>query len=196
MADEDMHLDREGDRLRDRGSSAPPPSRQADNQQQAATKNTATRAAVNFLSNQITIIKSFKEIESSQTAIDDALTLQIDTLDALYPLYDEPCTSQDEKAAVFKKIRAVIASFLQQNEQQLLALNDMKRATMSLLEVIRQQDFLANIAHSHLNDFHGMTASNTDATRANSFLAWAERLLYELGEIGANVYLCDKKLDI
>ncbi|KAL6816739.1 hypothetical protein V8C40DRAFT_269189 [Trichoderma camerunense] len=177
MADEDMHPDREGDRLsRDRGSSAPPPSRQADSLQQAATNSTATRAAVNFLSNQIKIMKSILEITSSKVAIFENLTLLVSKMDAVENAIQETPTD-------LERIKALVTTLREENEQQLLAIKDMKRAALVLQEDVRQQYFLANVAQ--LNGFHGMTASNTDAyaARANNLLALAERLLYDLGKM-------------
>ncbi|KAL7792721.1 hypothetical protein V8C43DRAFT_305509 [Trichoderma afarasin] len=184
MADEDT----QGGRLsRDRGSSAPPPSRQADDLHQAATDNTATRATMNFLSNQRKIIKSFIEIESNQAAIIDSLTPLDGILNALDSVIDE-------KPANLGKIKALVAKVREKNEQQLLATKDMKRAALDLQEAVRQEYFLVNVAQ--LNGFHGVTAldTNADATRANNLLASAERLLYSLGKIKKNLDLLIRSL--
>ncbi|OPB39678.1 hypothetical protein A0O28_0095250 [Trichoderma guizhouense] len=177
MADEDTHLDREGDRLsRDRGSSAPPPSHQADNLHQAATSNTATRAAANFLSNQIKIMKLILEITTTKLDIFENLALLAGKMDAVENAIQETPTD-------IEKIEALVATAREENEKQLLATKDMKRAALDLQEAVRQQEFLANVAQ--LNGFPGMTVSNTNAdeTRVNNYLALAERLLYDLGKM-------------
>ncbi|KAL6789858.1 hypothetical protein J3E68DRAFT_429936 [Trichoderma sp. SZMC 28012] len=177
MADEDTYLDREGDRLsRDRGSSAPPPSRQAGGLHHAATNNTATRSAVNFLSNQVKIMKSILEITSSKVAIFENLTLLVGKMDAVENAIHETPTD-------IERIKALVTTLREENEQQLLAFKDMKRAALVLQEAVRQQEFLANVAQ--LNGFPGMVVSNTNAdeTRVNNYLALAERLLYDLGKM-------------
>ncbi|QYT03832.1 hypothetical protein H0G86_010780 [Trichoderma simmonsii] len=177
MADEDTQPDREGDRLsRDRGSSAPPPSRQADDLQQAATKNTAARSAMNFLSNQIKIVKLFLEVVSTQAAMLDGRALLASKIDAMESAFYE--TPPD-----LQKIKALVATAREENEQQLSSTKDRKRAALDLQGAVRQQDFLATVAQ--LNGFHGITVSNTNAdeTRVNNYLASAERLLYDLGKL-------------
>ncbi|KAJ4857710.1 hypothetical protein T069G_08607 [Trichoderma breve] len=177
MADEDTYLDREGDRLsRDRGSSAPPPSREADDLPQAVTNNTASRAAANFLSNQIKIMKLILEITTTKLDIFENLTRLAGKIDAVENAIQETPTD-------IEKIKALVATAREENEQQLLAIKEMKRAALDLQEAVRQQDFLATVAQ--LNGFHGMTVSNTNAdeTRVNNYLASAERLLYDLGKL-------------
>lgn len=190
MADEHTHLDRQGDRLsRDRGSSAPPPSRQADDLHQTATKKTATRAAMNFLSNQIKIVKLFLEVVSIQAAMLDGRALLASKIDAMESAFHE--TPPD-----LQKIKALIATAREENEQQLSATKDMKRAALDLQEAVRQQEFLANIAQ--LNGFHGMTVSNTNAdeTRVNNYLASAERLLYDLGKLKKKLGILIRNLKV
>ncbi|KAL6824466.1 hypothetical protein J3E69DRAFT_366939 [Trichoderma sp. SZMC 28015] len=177
MADEDTYLDREGDRLsRDRGSSAPPPSRQANDLHQAATNNTPTRAAANFLSNQIKIMKLILEITTTKLDIFENMPLLAGKMDAVESAIHETPTDVE-------KIETFVATAREENEKQLLATKDMKRAALDLQEVVRQQDFLATVAQ--LNGFHGMTISSTNAdeTRVNNYLALAERLLYDLGKM-------------
>ncbi|KKO99553.1 hypothetical protein THAR02_08338 [Trichoderma harzianum] len=177
MADEDTHLDHEGDRLsRDRGSSAPPPNRQADNLHQAVTNNMATHAAANFLSNQIKIMKLILEITTTKLDIFENLALLAGKIDAVENAVQETPTD-------IEKIKALVATAREENEQQLLAVKDMKRAALDLQEAVRQQDFLATVAQ--LNGFHGMTVSNpnADETKVNNYLASAERLFYDLGKL-------------
>ncbi|KAL7906931.1 hypothetical protein GGI35DRAFT_99244 [Trichoderma velutinum] len=180
------HLVREGGRsFRARGSSAPSRLRQVSYPQQAVADNMIISAANDVSDNQTesnqTIILG--TVLALQTTIHERIANQDERIanqQEKIVIQNEKIAIQNEKIAIQnEKYQALVTTIEEQNNQHLLAMNDMRYTAnilQGLSETVRQQG-LANTAC--LNRMHDAISSILNAidTAANTQLGVLDRII-------------------